>query len=170
MEKMSYKELYSILKKHKKEIPPGISRLKKAEIIAILKEKGYSTREDALMHKIEMLSEMVSELTASDNITTETIIRLKIENRSLLDVAEIQDKQISELIEAFDKIAIKSERQQPPEIQDTDIDELKCPVCLNNKSNTALGCTHVLCSDCYSQLDICPICRERIYIKTYFRV
>lgn len=61
---------------------------------------------------------------------------------------------------------------KPPKSVSNDVpDNVKCPVCLTNKCNTAFSCTHVICSECSEKITSCPICRETdISKKFYFNI
>lgn len=42
----------------------------------------------------------------------------------------------------------------------------QCFVCLNRRRDTALSCGHVLCSQCATQVDQCPVCRAPVLSRT----
>lgn len=48
-------------------------------------------------------------------------------------------------------------------------DNQLCPICITNQKDMAFGCGHQTCCDCGKDLELCPICRNRIgtRIKLY---
>jgi predicted RNA-binding Zn-ribbon protein involved in translation (DUF1610 family) len=38
----------------------------------------------------------------------------------------------------------------------------ECCICSNIKLNITLDCAHYVCTDCYVEIDKCPICRQNI--------
>ena len=46
----------------------------------------------------------------------------------------------------------------------TEVSEIQCPVCLENKNQVVLGCGHCLCGSCYNKVaaDKCPTCQTSI--------
>lgn len=63
---------------------------------------------------------------------------------------------------------------EPTEVEETDNEELQCPVCLSNKKTHALlKCGHTFCSDCVKELDDetgrCGTCRKPIegFLRIY---
>jgi len=47
--------------------------------------------------------------------------------------------------------------------------QLECPICFETKDETtALGCGHVLCSDCVKEhaSEVCPTCRKSVESRT----
>ena len=55
-----------------------------------------------------------------------------------------------------------------PRLQDTVKEETgppQCCVCFERARNTALGCGHVLCGECASRVEECPLCRTPVTIR-----
>nr|GEX20065.1 hypothetical protein [Tanacetum cinerariifolium] len=48
-------------------------------------------------------------------------------------------------------------------------DNQLCPICISNQKDMAFGCGHQTCCDCGKDLELCPMCRNRIgtRIKLY---
>mmetsp|Transcript_30412 Transcript_30412/g.88947 ORF Transcript_30412/g.88947 Transcript_30412/m.88947 type:complete len:98 (+) Transcript_30412:650-943(+) len=47
--------------------------------------------------------------------------------------------------------------------------QLECPICFETKGeSTALGCGHVMCSDCVKEhaSEVCPTCRKSVESRT----
>jgi hypothetical protein len=56
---------------------------------------------------------------------------------------------------------------RPVEDEKTQVEELKCGVCLDNKRCIAFNCGHFCtCNACSQELDTCPVCRVKIITKT----
>ena len=44
----------------------------------------------------------------------------------------------------------------------------KCQICVDNKKNVAFQCGHATCDVCSEAIIICPICLEKIEVKTHY--
>lgn len=56
---------------------------------------------------------------------------------------------------------------RPVEDEKTQVEELKCGVCMDNKRCIVFNCGHFCtCDTCSQRLDTCPVCRVKIITKT----
>lgn len=161
-----------------KDIP--VYKLKKADMIEYLQ---------ANMPEITYTKEEIEYFTEDSNETEMTTfefidyLKKKVKELQLINIRK--QNEIEEVIFDFENIVIERDnlkremkkytdiKTQPPPLENDNIsDDLKCPVCLEYKVNTALSCTHVLCNECEKKLVVCPICREEIkkHIVRYFRL
>lgn len=101
----------------------------------------------------------------------EYISFLEKDNLSLQENLNKKEELIKTLNEMNNKIQNCRNNIPPKLVYDNIPDNVKCPVCLSNKCNTAFICTHVVCSECSEKLSSCPICRKtNIRKKFYFNI
>jgi hypothetical protein len=60
------------------------------------------------------------------------------------------------------KLTPSTENPKKYELIPTDIKELQCDICRENKKNIGLSCGHMYCAKCLENIDRCPYCRKDI--------
>lgn len=148
-----------------------MNRLLKSELKAIAIENGlgrrYNGRPISKMRKRDFIDFLLER-----DFEPEVVEILEVpEVRNLASQLSEANKKIDTLTELLESLTISTPPKQETATEETQIPSLQCPVCLTNKINTVLECTHVICSICLKQLDKCPICRADIINDvTYFRI
>jgi hypothetical protein len=68
----------------------------------------------------------------------------------------------------LDEDGVTTKRIIPPSNDEVaSSEELKCPICMENKKCIAFDCNHLCsCNACARDLDTCPMCRAKIKTKT----
>lgn len=93
------------------------------------------------------------------------IRRLREDNFVLNLRLSIAKKNIDRLTDLITVLSFEDEspnKKTEPSPIETNETLIQCPVCLTNKINTVLTCTHVICNICFKNLEKCPLCREQI--------
>ena len=151
--------------------------------------------DDCISHYSYMTGELVPKYKAVRLIENgiEPIILLQEHEVLLQEIAGVQSRigyfeaKISELNTTYEELLTRREtkkaalkddpritRPLPPSTpprydtkdEKTEIEELQCPVCIENKNRVALKCGHLLCITCYHRIlgdkGECPHCRQKI--------
>ena len=50
--------------------------------------------------------------------------------------------------------------------EETDVCEITCMVCAENKVRVSFQCGHLLCISCANKMELCPMCKKQIKQRT----